>query len=126
MNAFQILDKDNNPISINTLDLEVCNITGNEQDSKWYCPLGNRKDYDSERKFLRYANNWYDTIGWMIAANNKSFQDILDYYADTMKEFIGQPDEDGSIITLEVIYPYHTKLLNSWIEKGYQPKQIIN
>jgi hypothetical protein len=42
-----------------------------------------------------------------------------------MKDFIGQTDEDGSVITLEVIYPYHTKLLNYWINAGYTAKQIL-
>lgn len=61
----------------------------------------------------------------MIASEGKSLQDILDYYTDIMKEYIGQKDENGVTITLEYIYPYHTKLLNSWINKGYMAKQII-
>ena len=125
MNAFKILDKDNNPIAINQLDKEVCEIVGNEISPKSYCLLGKREDYESEWKYISGCSNWYDTIGWMIASENKSFQDILDYYAEVMKEFIGDVDEDGVVVTLEYIYPYHTKLLNSWIEKGYQPKQII-
>lgn len=125
MNAFQIIDKDNNPIPINVLDKEVCEIVGVEPDPKWYCKLSKREDYNSTWDYLTNTSNWYDTIGWMIADEDKSFQDILDYYADIMKEFIGQEDEDGTIITLEVIYPYHTKVLYSWINKGYQAKQII-
>lgn len=125
MKSFQILDKENNPISINELDKEVCELTDNEQDKKWYCPLGNKKDHKSKIDFIRKCSNWYDTIGWMIASENKSFQDILDYYIEIMKEFIGKKDEDGTIITLEVIYPYHTKVLNTWINKGYKAKQII-
>lgn len=125
MNAFQILDKNNNPIPINLLDKEVCELTGNEIDSKSYCPLGNIKDHESRIKFIFNTSNWYDTIGWMIASDNKSFEDILAYYADVMKEFIGELDENGTIITLELIYPYHTLLLNTWINKGYKAKQIV-
>lgn len=129
MNAFQILDKDNNPVSIGQLDREVCELTGNEVHPKHYCTLGNRKDYPEgfkgEMEYHRRTSNWYDTIGWMIAYEAKSLQDIIDYYADVMKEFIGQTDDDGSIITLEKIYPYHLKVLNTWINKGYQAKQII-
>ena len=33
MNTFQILDKDGRPISIGTLDKEVCVLTGNEEDN---------------------------------------------------------------------------------------------
>jgi hypothetical protein len=124
MNSFQILDKDNNAISINELDKEVCEIVGNEVDEECYCVLGRREDYESTWDFISKASNWYDTIGRMIA-EGKSFQDILSYYADTMKKFIGKTEEDGTVITLEIIYPYHTKLLNSWINKGYTAKQIL-
>lgn len=94
MNAFQILDKDNNPISIGQLDKEVCELTGNEIDPKHYCSLGNRKDYPEgfkgDMEYHGKTSNWYDTIGWMIAYEGKSLQDIIDYYTDIMKEFIGQ------------------------------------
>ena len=129
MNAFQILDKNNLPVSITTLDKEVCELVGNEVDEKHYCILGKRSDYPDTHKgemsYLSNTSNWYDTIGWMIASEGKSFQDILDYYADIMKEYIGKQDENGNIITLEYIYPYHTKVLNTWINKGYTTKQII-
>lgn len=125
MNAFQILDQDNNPISMGKLDRQVCELTGNEVDTKHYCKLGNIKDHDSEMKFVFNTSNWYDTIGWMIASENKSFQDILDYYAGIMKDYIGKVDENGVTLTLEIIYPYHTLLLNTWINKGYKAKQVI-
>lgn len=125
MNAFQILDKDNNPISIGELDRQVCELTGNEQDKKYYCNLAKNSELKTfKEKFS--VSNWYDTIGWMIASENKSLQDILDYYADVMKEYIGKIDEDGTVLTLEYIYPYHTLVLNTWINKGYKAKQVIN
>lgn len=66
----------------------------------------------------------YDTIGWMIS-EGKSFQGILNYYRDEVfNDFIGAVDEDGTKITLEYIIPKKTLLLKTWIEKGYQPKQI--
>ncbi len=126
MNGFQILDKENNPIGINALDKEVCDMVGNEVDKKQYCRLGRREDFEKELDYVFKTSNWYDTIGWMIASENKSFQDIIDYYTEIMKEFIGKKDDDGSIITIETIYPYHMKVLNTWIEKGYKTKQIIN
>lgn len=122
MNAFMILDKNNNPIPIKELDREVCELVGNEIDPKYYCTLGKREDFKSEWEYIT-CSNWYDTIGWMIA-KGKNFQEILDYYAEGMKDFIGKTDENGETITLEYIYPYHTKVLNTWIKKGYQPKQI--
>jgi len=127
MNAFQILSPDNEPIPINVLDREVCVTLGIEVDNKQYCRLGKREDYPKgikgEWNYLSNCPNWYDTIGWMIA-DGKSLQGIIDYYTDIMKEYIGQKNEDGTIITIESIYPYHIKLLESWISKGYVAKQI--
>jgi len=124
MNSFQILDENNNPIALNTLDEQVCMLTGNEVDPKKYCALGKREDFKTDREFVFNTFNWFDTVGWQIAAG-KSFQDILDYYADAMKEFIGELDEFDNVLTLETIYPYHTKVLNYWMTAGYTAKQIV-
>ena len=128
MSAFQILDASGEAISMGALDREVCELWEVPVDPKYYAkpyprehyPVGWKGEWDYSGQ-----PNWYDTIGWMIASENKSFQDILDYYADVMKEFIGRQDENGVTITLEYIYPKQTLLLNTWINKGYQPKQII-
>ena len=129
MNAFQILDNQGKPIPINTLDKEVCEIIGNEVDPKYYCDLGRRSDYpegmQGEIEYLRRTINWYDSIGWLIASEGLSFEGILQHYADGMKEFIGKVDEDGTVITLERIYPYHCMVLNTFINKGYTAKQSI-
>jgi hypothetical protein len=130
MNAFQILNKAGEPIPLNTLDEEVCELLDIKPHPKNYCRFGKREDYPEgikgEFAYLTKTSNWFDTIGWLIAADNKSFQEILDYYADVMKDFIGQEDHNGKLITLESIYPYRTKVLKAWISKGYQPKQIVN
>lgn len=52
MNAFQILDKYNQPIAISRLDREVCALVGNEVDERHYCILGKREDHESEFKYL--------------------------------------------------------------------------
>lgn len=128
MNGFQILDKEGNDILIKELDRQVCELTDNEVDLKYYCLLGNRKDYPEGHsgnwEYLRCTSNWYDTIGWMIASEGKSLNDIIDYYTDIMKDFLGQKDEHGNIITIEMIYPYHMKVLNHWIGLGYTAKQV--
>ena len=127
MNSFQILSPDNEPIPINVLDKEVCATLGIEVDNKKYCKLGKREDYPKgikgEQKYLYNCPNWYDTIGRMIA-EGYSLQGIIDYYTEIMKEYIGQKYEDGTIITIDSIYPHHIKLLKSWISKGYVAKQI--
>ena len=51
MNAFQILDNQGNPLTMEQIDMEVCELTGNEVDPKHYCKLGNIKDFKSRREF---------------------------------------------------------------------------
>jgi len=129
MSAFKILDKDDKPIPINKLDDEVASLWGfKAEDAKEYAKELSREEFSKDYKgCFEYASqsNWYDTIGWMIASEGKSFQDILNYYSEVMKDFIGQKDEDGNIITLETIYPKRVLILNTWINKGYQPKQVF-
>lgn len=123
MNAFQILDRDSNAIAINTLDREICELLGNEYDNKYYAMLGRREDHASEIDFIRRTSNWFDVLGWQIA-QGKNFEEIIATMAEDMKEYLGKIDENGKEITLEVIYPYHLKVLNHWINQGYQPKQV--
>ena len=129
MNKFQILNKNGEPIAINALDAEVCEIIGNDIHPKHYCVLGKRSDFPKGTRggfeFLSQTSNWHDTFGWMIAEENKSFQDMIDYYTNVIKEWIGKVDEDGTVITVDLIYPYHMKVLRTWIAKGYTPKQIL-
>jgi len=125
MNVFKILNKTGEALTIAELDAEVCKIVGVEIHPKYYCKLGKREEYKSNWDYVCHAQSWYDSIGWMIASDGKTFEGIIEYYTDLMKEFIGQLDDDGvTIITIDVIYPYHMKVLRSWIEKGYQPISI--
>lgn len=129
MAAFQILDKENNAIGILELDKEVCELWGVPVHPKRYAMENPREYYPEGIKgeFDFYSqSNWYDTIGWMIASENKSFEDIIEYYRETFKKFIGKKDEEGNLITLEYIIPKRMLLLNTWIGKGYQPKQIAD
>lgn len=130
MNAFQILDSKGQAIPINILDQEVCELQGKTPDPKWYCGFKNPKDYPNGENDAKYildemTSNWYDTLGWMIADKGYSFEDLINYYKDLMKEYLGQELEDGTVVTIEYIYPERMKLLNHWIKKGYKAKQII-
>ena len=102
----------------------MCEIVGVEFDKKEYCRLGREEQFKSHIDFLFGTSNWYDTIGWLIASENKSFEEILDYYREPMEKYIGQDDGKGGLMTFESIYPFHTKVIYSWMEKGYVPKQI--
>lgn len=130
MNSYQILNKDGKPIAINVLDAEVCALLNVDVQVKHYCRLGKREDYPEGRKgdfqYFSRTSNWHDTLGWLIAAENKSLEDIIEYYTNILKEWIGKEDESGGIISVDLIYPYHMKVLRSWIAKGYTTKQIVN
>lgn len=117
MNGFEIHDKDGNAIIINTLDEQICNLIGNPVHSKNYCYLGKESELLTYRDRSN-AGNWFDILGWQIA-NNLSFQDIIDEYEKTFAEFIGEEDENGLIIDLKTIIPYHIMVLEFWIESGY-------
>lgn len=126
MNGFQILNKEGIAIHINKIDEEICELLNKPVDKNSYCMLGNREDYKSDWEYLTRCTNWFDSIGWMIAHDGKSFEQILEHYSEVMKEFIGQKDENGIAITLEDIYPYHCKVLNTFISKGYKAVQVAN
>ncbi|MCP4255538.1 MAG: hypothetical protein GY775_19460 [Candidatus Scalindua sp.] len=129
MKSFQILDKSEKPVAINTLDAEVCKLQGKTPNAKHYCGFENPNDYEKGVDDYAYVSteltgNWFDTIGWLIASENKSLHDIIDYYKDIMKEFLGMLDKEGNRITIEMIYPNKIKLLKNWINKGYVARQV--
>lgn len=122
--GFKILDADGKAISIADLDKEVSEITGNPQEARRYTDLTIRKPDETNWQYISRSANWYDTIGWMIASENKSFEDIIEYYTEPMRKYLGKPYEDGTICTIESIYPGHMAVLNTWISKGYKPVRV--
>ena len=123
MNAFQIWNKENISIPINKLDEEICELLEIPVDKKHYCMLGKREEYKSDFDYFSHCPNWFDVLGWLIS-EGKTFEDIIEYYKEVFKDFIGEKDETGQVLTLEIIIPYKMKVLKYWIEQGYQPKQI--
>jgi len=125
--GFQIRDTKGEAIAINTLDKEIAVLWGVECRPKRYAVRNNRDFYPEGIKGdfdFASQSNWFDTIGYMIHAEGKSIQDLIDYYTDVMKEYLGKTDEDGSIITIEIIYPKIMLLLNTWLNKGYTSHQV--
>lgn len=126
--AFQILDKNNNPIAINQLDEEICKLLNIDITPKKYAVFRSRDEFsDDLRGQIEYdtQTNWYDSLGWMIATG-KNFQDIIEEYNNVFKDFLNKKDENGNVLTLEVIIPGKMKVLNYWINSGYTPKSIKN
>lgn len=122
--GFQILDKGGTPILINELDREICELLNKEYDDKYYCGLAFQREGERDLDFAFRDRNWFDTIGFLIASENKSFEEIKEVFSKPMEEFLGKVDEKGNVITIESIYPGEMAVLNNWIAKGYTPKQV--
>jgi len=120
MNAFQILDKENNPISINELDQQAAEFWNVEIHPKWYAS-------PSET-----SGNWYDNIGWYIANqghctsgwNNVKVSMITSSMESAANRILKGEQTDASIqVIMEWYKPYYD-LIDHWEALGYQPKQI--
>ena len=146
MNSFQILDKENNPISIKQLDKEAAEFWGKEVDPKWYANPSSKETHP-----LKQHSNWYDTIGWTIAHKGNYTSGWHNVVNDLISETLGQKFidfEDKTTVKvaefqksgettlslpekveidiyfcLEYYKPY-IQLINHWMGKGYTPKQI--
>lgn len=69
MAGFQILNKDNQAITINELDKEAAEFWGREFDKRMFAspkPHG-YEEMTEIQKIQSTLANWYDTIGWNIA-----------------------------------------------------------
>lgn len=85
MNSFQILNKDNQPLTMNELDKSAAEFWGVEVDEKWYANPYKRQvppeglegselfKFEMEEE-MRCASmpNWYDKIGWNIANQGRA------------------------------------------------------
>ena len=125
MNSFKILNKDGVALPINTIDKEICEILGHDLKSKHYAKFKTPEECKDAWEYAKEPN-WFDTFGWMIASEGKSWLDMIAYYVEPMKEYIGQKNEDDTLITIDYIYPKRMNVLRAFIEKGYQPIQIIS
>ncbi len=121
MNSFQILDKEGIAININDLDREAAEF--------WGKPV-----------YSPYGSNWFDLIGYNIA-NQGNYTSGWDNVVVSMqnanlqallintknKEKIEIIDNESIMDRIENIKAYYQPfidLINYWISKGYQPKQI--
>lgn len=125
MNAFQILNKDNQPISLGELDQQAGLFWNQELDPKYYAqPDGNP------------LGNWFDTIGWGIAhPGNKLYyglntwepikQQMFEVHTPSM---INLSPEAAGVTCCKLfrgLKPYFD-LMDHWSSLGYTPKQITN
>lgn len=132
-NCFQVLDEKGNPVTLESLDKDACDL--------WDCPY-HSKYYASPD--LAYEN-WFDCIGWAIAnpKNNTEVKDWLDVISKLLNIFDAENliviNTEENILVLrptseeeprrvngviKYLSPY-IDLINVWKYKGYIPKQII-
>ncbi len=67
--SFQILNANNEPISMKELDKEACEFWGKTSDPKYYAnPSEPKREGESEIDYLRRSmtSNWFDIIGYCI------------------------------------------------------------
>lgn len=123
MNAFQILDANNEPISLITLDELAAAYWNQIIDSKKYAQPENAK-----------LGNWYDSIGWAIANQYRIFEYGLNNW-NAVKQYmfdcrtgpiITMSPEEAGVYCCEIMInckPYFD-LIDHWKSLGYKPKQI--
>lgn len=120
MNAFQILDKDNNPIPINILDESAAKFWNQPVHPKWYASPSD------------ISTNWKDAIGWYIANpgdytsgwNNVKISLITTTMQSVAYEILLGKIEDKSIKSIIKRHQSYFDLIDYWADLGYQPKQI--
>jgi len=125
--GFQIRDAKGEAIAINTLDKEIAVLWGVEYHPKNYAVENSRDHYpDTVNGSIDYADqpNWYDKIGYKIHSQGLSIQGVINDYKEVMVDHLGKKYKDGSVITLESIYPKVMLLLNTWLNKGYTAHQV--
>lgn len=124
MNSFQIIGKDNQPLTLRALDSQASGFWNSDSDPKWYaapkCSLG----------------SWYDNIGWAIAHQSH----VLEYGINnwnTIKQYMLEchtgpfvrmsPEEAGVACCkiMRTLKPYFD-LIDHWKSLGYTPKQITD
>lgn len=125
--SFQILNKEGEAISLNSLDIEAGKFWHGEQfqpDKKYYCLPPE----------FPFGANWFDVIGYMIHSPMGNYTSgwnnvkcslwtlhIRGDYDKAMGEFDVLANEIKQAI--EYLRPFFA-LIDHWESKGYQPKQV--
>jgi hypothetical protein len=132
MNAFQILDENNKPISIGNLDRQACELWNKEIHEKQYAYPQHKPEsfptdeYKSSWDFYSSLTNWYDKIGWIIA--DKECEDWDKLIEIIMEPFLKIENITESDI-LEIRNEWvpiagYIKLIEFWKSQNYKPKCI--
>jgi hypothetical protein len=123
MIAFQILDEIGNPMSLQSLDIQVTKFWKLEVGSKWYA--------EPNKESL---GSWFDTIGWSIGKQTDYLNWGLNTWNTVKSDMLSihiyawvvlSPEEAGirACNTMRKLKPYF-ELIDHWEAMGYKPKQI--
>lgn len=120
--GFQILNKDNQALTIKELDAEAAAFWGNAVDEKFYATP------DSEG----FWGNWFDMIGYKIhnpkdnyttGWGNVKHSVLIGSVGGSYKDLL---DEKAFAIRIKGIQEYlkpYFELIDHWEAKGYSPKK---
>jgi hypothetical protein len=129
--AFQILDKDNNPISIAQLDAEAAAFWGKEVHPRYYVSPPQKGESEFIIMTRELTSNWFDTIGYNIHYNtstyHKNYQGMTwKMVKESMMLFITDvlSTEPNLLINNQKYWKDHFALIDHWESKGYQPRQV--
>ena len=123
--SFQILDKNNNPIPINSLDKEAAEFWGFKTDNpKLYAMPESRDKFPEGWKGsfeFNSQSNWYDSIGWAISFKKcTTWRQVKDYLLEAWQEYLLEYPE----ATEEECLGAKGRLIDHWESKGYTPKCV--
>lgn len=123
MNSFQIIGKENQPLTMAALDSQASGFWKVDSDSKYYAqPEGNP------------LGNWFDTIGWSISKQTDHLYWGLNTWNTVKSDMLAvhvyscvilSPEEAGVRMCqiMRKLQPYF-QLIDYWESLGYLPKQI--
>lgn len=125
---FQILDNENNPVTLEEIDRIACNVWKKEYSSKMYATPSKGRQ------------NWYDCIGFAIATQTNWFSHGVNTWATVLHEIfmsvsissikedkngelkIEQNNEDWKS-SYNYTEPYKN-LINEFIKRGFKPQKV--
>lgn len=114
MNSFQILDRNNEPISINQLDQEAASFWKKEVDEKDFA-----NPFKLKNRILQNAYNWHTVFVKNIPnITNSNWECVTSSIIDEVEK-----GEELKPIMAEIYQPF-LDLIKHWEKKGYTLKLI--
>lgn len=133
--SFQILNTNNEALTMSELDAEAAQLWGKEVHPKQYAYPAHPRLIDSFEAEIEEATlasaNWFDVIGWRI--HSPICAHSYDAWEDVRKNMILSLIEDDLKDEQTLLKSYNSaikylrpffNLIELWQSKGYKPKRI--